>query len=59
MLTPSFIATALLVGALSAGTTVASAQQATVWVRTAPPAPRVEVVPALRRGYQWVPGSWA
>lgn len=27
-------------------------------VRTAPPAPRDEVVPAARRGYVWTPGYW-
>ena len=27
-------------------------------VRTAPPAPRVEVVPAARRGWAWAPGHW-
>jgi hypothetical protein len=27
-------------------------------VRTAPPAPRHEVVPHARRGYEWVSGNW-
>jgi hypothetical protein len=27
-------------------------------IRVAPPAPRVEVVPAPRRGFVWVPGYW-
>jgi len=27
-------------------------------VRTQPPAPRREVVPAARRGYEWAPGYW-
>jgi hypothetical protein len=27
-------------------------------VRTAPPAPRHEAVPAARRGYEWAPGYW-
>ncbi|CAN5197083.1 hypothetical protein BH11PSE11_BH11PSE11_25780 [soil metagenome] len=31
---------------------------ADVVVRVAPPAPRVEAVPAPRRGYMWVPGHW-
>jgi hypothetical protein len=35
---------------------VASAE--VVIVRTAPPAPRDEVVPAARRGYVWTPGYW-
>jgi hypothetical protein len=30
----------------------------TVIIRTAPPAPRHEVVPALRHGYVWAPGYW-
>jgi hypothetical protein len=29
-----------------------------VVVRTAPPAPRHEVVPAARRGFEWAPGYW-
>jgi hypothetical protein len=29
-----------------------------VYVEIAPPPPRVEVVPAPRRGYVWVPGYW-
>ena len=31
---------------------------AQVYVQVAPPAPRVEVVPAPRRGFAWVPGYW-
>jgi hypothetical protein len=27
-------------------------------VHTAPPAPRHEVVPAARHGYEWAPGYW-
>jgi WXXGXW repeat (2 copies) len=27
-------------------------------IRIAPPAPRVEVVPAPRHGYVWAPGYW-
>ena len=30
-----------------------------VVVNVAPPAPRVEVVPAPRTGYVWAPGHWA
>ncbi|RQP26049.1 YXWGXW repeat-containing protein [Piscinibacter terrae] len=30
----------------------------TVWVRQAPPAVRVEEVPAPRQGFAWVPGHW-
>lgn len=29
-----------------------------VYVNTAPPPPRVERVPAARRGYVWTPGYW-
>ena len=29
-----------------------------VIVRTAPPPPRHEVVPAARHGYEWAPGYW-
>ncbi len=36
----------------------AAAAQANVWVQTAPPALRVEAVPAARRGYVWAPGYW-
>ena len=31
---------------------------ADVFVRIAPPAPRVEVVPAVRPGWIWQPGYW-
>ena len=37
---------------------VPQASAADVFVRVAPPAPRVEVVPEPRRGYVWVPGYW-
>lgn len=51
---------------LAAGTLGATALPATseasspvvVSVRVAPPPLRYEVVPALRRGYIWVPGYW-
>ena len=32
--------------------------QAAVFVEVAPPPPRVEVMPAPRRGYTWAPGYW-
>jgi hypothetical protein len=35
-----------------------AAQDTFVVVRTAPPAPRHEFVPAARRGYEWAPGYW-
>ena len=37
---------------------VAVPASAAIIVRIAPPAPRVELVPAPRRGYMWVPGYW-
>jgi len=47
------------VGALTClGSACPSFAAADVWVRVAPPAPRVEVVPAPRHGYQWVRGHW-
>lgn len=37
---------------------VAVPASAAIIVQIAPPAPRVELVPAPRRGYMWVPGYW-
>jgi hypothetical protein len=34
------------------------AQHSVVVIRTAPPPPRPEAVPAARRGYVWAPGNW-
>jgi len=34
------------------------AQPEVLIVQTAPPAPRVEVIPAAREGYVWAPGYW-
>lgn len=56
------IQTAILALALAAGAAFAPAtSQARVFVdiRVAPPATRVEVVPAPRLGYVWAPGYWA
>ena len=36
----------------------AAVAQVRVSIRTAPPPPRHEVMPAARRGYVWVPGYW-
>jgi hypothetical protein len=33
--------------------------RAEIYIGIAPPEPRVEVVPAPRRGYVWAPGYWA
>jgi hypothetical protein len=35
------------------------AQQRTIIIREAPPPPRDEAVPAMRRGHEWAPGHWA
>ena len=41
------------------GISIPSASQAAVvYFNDAPPAPRIEVVPAPRRGYVWAPGYW-
>jgi hypothetical protein len=50
----------LLVSAVAAacGAAAPSVGAADIIVRVAPPAPRVEAVPAPRRGYVWVPGYW-
>lgn len=50
-----------LVGALaltSIGASLPVAADVNVVVRVAPPAARVEVVPAPRVGYVWAPGHW-
>jgi len=51
----SFVTAAL---GMALGAIVAPASAVTV-VTIAPPPPRVEVVPAPRRGYVWVPGYWS
>jgi hypothetical protein len=50
----------LLLATLFAGTfgSVALPAVADVVIRTAPPPPRDEVVPAARHGYVWAPGHW-
>ena len=45
----------LLVASFGANVAPASAA---VYVRVAPPEPRVEVVPPPRHGYVWAPGYW-
>jgi hypothetical protein len=35
------------------------AQQRTITIREAPPPPREEAVPDMRRGQEWAPGHWA
>jgi hypothetical protein len=46
-------------GLLGAGAAPLPAMAAVdIYVQTAPPPPRVERVPAARRGYVWAPGYW-
>ena len=52
---PAVVATP---GAYAPGTVVYGAPSETVIVRTAPPAPLVEAVPAPRSGYVWTPGHY-
>ena len=50
----------IMLAAMLAGTlgSVAVPASAVIYVRTAPPEPRVEVVPQPRRGYVWNQGHW-
>lgn len=49
---------ASLVAAALGSFSVPAAARTDVYLNFAPPAPRVEVVPAPRAGYVWVPGYW-
>ena len=50
---------ALCVAASSFATGVSTpASAADIYVRIAPPAPRYEVVPVVRPGWEWAPGYW-
>jgi hypothetical protein len=51
-------AAALVLSAAAFVPVQAMAQDTLVVVRTAPPAPRHEFVPAARHGYEWAPGYW-
>jgi hypothetical protein len=53
----TLLAVSLLCASLAA-CVVEPAQRETVVVHTAPPPPRVEVVPAPREGYVWEQGHW-
>ncbi len=55
---PALIALAAVDLVAVMGTAPARAQVAVVVGERAMPAPRVEVVPAPRHGYAWVPGHW-
>lgn len=48
---------ALAAAAIGMGPLPATAD-VTVWLETAPPPPRYEVIPAPRAGYVWQPGYW-
>lgn len=50
----------LLIATAVAGSlgSIAVPAAAAVYVQVAPPAPRVEVVPAARPGYTWTQGYW-
>lgn len=50
--------TAIIAATMGLAAIPATSVAADVYLRVAPPAPRVEVVPAPRAGYLWVPGYW-
>lgn len=52
------IAIAIGAASIAAVPLAAVAAPAYVSIDVAPPPPRVEVVPAPRRGYLWTPGYW-
>lgn len=58
MLIGRITAAALLAVASAGFSAAALAAPVSVGIRIGPPPPRVEVVPAARRGYVWVPGYW-
>jgi hypothetical protein len=49
---------AMLAGSLGATALPSMAAPDIIIVRKAPPAPRHEVMPQARRGYEWAPGYW-
>jgi len=50
----------IMLAAILAGTigSIATPASAVIYVRVAPPEPRVEVVPERRHGYTWSAGHW-
>lgn len=58
MLIGRITAVALLAVASAGFSASTQAGPASVDIRVGPPPPRVEVVPASRRGYVWAPGYW-
>ncbi|MEO8523352.1 MAG: YXWGXW repeat-containing protein [Caldimonas sp.] len=51
-------AVALLAAASAGFSPVVVARPINLDIQIGPPAPRVEVIPAPRRGYIWTPGYW-
>ena len=58
MIKTTALATAILAATLGTVAVPASAVSYGVTIDVAPPAARVEHMPAPRRGYVWVPGYW-
>ena len=54
----NLLVAALLAASLGAALPAAARTEVDFYVNTPPPAPRVEVVPAPRPGWAWVPGFW-
>jgi hypothetical protein len=52
------LAAALVAGVMTTGASSSAMAKKYVEVYVAPPPPQVEVVPAPRVGYVWVPGNW-
>ena len=48
----------LVAASFASGPLASVAQQRTIIIREAPPPPREEAQPQLRRGHAWVPGHW-
>ncbi|MFC3461365.1 MULTISPECIES: hypothetical protein [Massilia] len=53
-----FTAAAVLISTAGFSPVQAQPRTEVIIVKKAPPAPRHEVVPAARRGFEWVPGYW-
>lgn len=58
MVKQGLMATAIALGTLGALGTAPASAAVSVQLQIAPPAPRVEYVPAPRRGQVWAPGYW-
>ncbi|MES2975210.1 MAG: hypothetical protein V4757_16465 [Pseudomonadota bacterium] len=58
MLKTTFVAASMAIASLGAAVSTQAAAQSSIYVQVAPPAPRVEYVPAPRRNQVWVPGHW-